>query len=500
MTEAERPTPPRRADAVVVGGGLAGLTAALDLADAGASVVLVERRRRLGGLTWSFEHAGRWIDNGQHVFLRCCEAYLGFLERIGSAGDVELQQRLEVTAVRPAGTPGGRPRVGTLRRSNLPAPLQLGPALLRYPHLGVAGRIGAGRAALALRRVDLSDPALDTETFAAWLGRHGQGPAAVAALWDLITVATVNLPAREASLAVAAMVWKTGLLTDPAAADIGWARVPLGRLHGARAADALARAGVLVALGRRAGRVELLEPSLAGRGRFSVPTRPDGAGGAGGAAHAVDSAHAVDAGGTIDAIEADAVVVAVPHGAAGDVLPAGAIRAQESLGQLGTSAIVNVHVVYDRCVMDRPLLAGVGSALQWVFDRTVSSGLAPPAGTGPQYLAVSLSAADHLLRRHPDAIAGEVLAELPRLLPAAAGATVLDTLVTKEPAATFRAVPGTAQLRPTAETAFGGLAVAGAWTATGWPATMEGAVRSGHAASAAALRPLTDRTFSEEVA
>ena len=482
MTEAERPTPPRRADAVVVGGGLAGLTAALDLADAGASVVLVERRRRLGGLTWSFEHAGRWIDNGQHVFLRCCEAYLGFLERIGSAGDVELQGRLEVTAVRPAGAPGGRPRVGTLRRSDLPAPLQLGPALLRYPHLGVADRIGAGRAALALRRVDLSDPALDTETFAAWLARHGQGPAAVAALWDLITVATVNLPAREASLAVAAMVLKTGLLTDPAAADIGWARVPLGQLHGARAADALGRAGVEVALGRRAGRVQLLEPPLAGRGRFLVPTRPDGAGGAG------------------DAVEADAVVIAVPHGAAGDVLPAGAIRAQESLGQLGTSAIVNVHVVFDRRVTDRPLLAGVGSAVQWVFDRTVSSGLAPPAGTGPQYLAVSLSAADRLLRRHPDAIAGEVLAELPRLLPAAGGATVLDTLVTKERTATFRAVPGTAHLRPTAETAFGGLAVAGAWTATGWPATMEGAVRSGHAASAVALHRLTDRSFSEEVA
>ncbi|MHB1929737.1 MAG: hydroxysqualene dehydroxylase HpnE [Acidimicrobiales bacterium] len=474
--------PPRRVDAVVVGGGLAGITPALDLADAGAQVVLLERRRRLGGLTWSFEHDGRWIDNGQHVFLRCCEAYLGFLQRIGSAGDVELQARLDVTAVRPAAGPGRRPRVGTLRRSDLPAPLQLGPALLRYPHLRPSERFGAARAALALRRVDLADPDLDSETFAAWLGRHGQGAGAVAALWDLITVATVNLPASEASLAVAAMVFKTGLLTDPAAADIGWARRPLGHLHGDRASDALRRAGVEVLLGRRAGRVEVLDRPRAGHGRFSVPA--DGVPADGG-----------------EPVEADAVVVAVPHTAAADVLPPGAVSGQDTLNRLGTSAIVNVHVVYDRPVTDRPLLAGVGSVVQWVFDRTVSSGLAPSVGgTAPQCLAVSLSAADHLLARHPDAIAAEVLAELTRLLPAAAGARVLDTLVTKERSATFRAVPGTAALRPGAAAAIPGVAVAGAWTATGWPATMEGAVRSGHAAAAVALRALPDLTQSEEVA
>ncbi|MDQ6838395.1 MAG: FAD-dependent oxidoreductase, partial [Actinomycetota bacterium] len=105
---------------VVVGGGLAGLTAALHCADGGARVTVVERRRRLGGLTWSFDHDGQWVDNGQHVFLRCCEAYLGFLQRIGSAADVILQDRLDITVIRPHATSPGPPRRGRITRNNLP--------------------------------------------------------------------------------------------------------------------------------------------------------------------------------------------------------------------------------------------------------------------------------------------------------------------------------------------------------------------------------------------
>ena len=459
-----------RCDAVVIGGGLAGITAALDLAATGARVTLVERRRRLGGCTWSFRHHGHHVDNGQHVFLRCCHAYLGFLSRIGSAGDVELQARLEITAVRPAPASGGAPVRGTLGRSGLPAPLQLGGSLLRYPLMSLAERLGVGRAVLALRRLELDDPALDQETFASWLARHGQGPGSLDALWDLITVATVNLPAREASAAAAAMVFKTGLLDDPAAADIGWAKVPLGTLHGERAAATLERAGVRVRLGETARAVR---PGRADAGgtRFEVGT---------------DRAQ----------LGAELVVAAVPHTGVGSLLPDGSLSDQDRLERLGTSAIVNVHVVYDRPVTDLAFLAGVGSPVQWVFDRSASSGL---AGAG-QYLAVSLSAADHLVGRHPERITAEILPELERLIPEARGAAVIDTLVTKERAATFRAAPGSGALRPGPSTSLTGLAVAGAWTATGWPATMEGAVRSGHAAADTVLAHPARHLPTEEVA
>jgi squalene-associated FAD-dependent desaturase len=474
---------------VVVGGGLAGIAAALDCADKGARVTLLERRNRLGGLTWSFRHADRWVDNGQHVFLRCCDQYLAFLDRIGATSDVELPDRLDIPVVAPARGPGGTPRLGRLRRSGLPAPLHLAGSLLSYPHLSVRDRLGLGRAVWALRSLDLGDPALDTETFGSWLARHGQSPATMSALWDLITVPTVNLSAEEASLAMAAKVFQTGLLRQTAAADIGWSRVPLSQLHGERAAVALARAGVAVRLGVQVERIEHQAPHgapvlqaaqaahlAAGGGRFAVRTP----------------------GGTLGA---DAVISAVPHEVAGDILPPGSVAHQDRLGDLGASAIVDVHLVFDRPVTGYPLLAGLHSPVQWVFDRTASSGLASGPG-GPQYVAVSVSAADEMLGRRPDELVPWITAELGRLLPDAAAARVCDALVTKERHATFRARPGTAALRPAPRTAWPGLAVAGAWTDTGWPATMEGAVRSGRAAAQVCLEPEQNFDFpdTEEVA
>ena len=164
----------------IVGGGLAGITAALDCAAAGARVTLLEVRPQLGGAAYSFERDGLRLDNGQHVFLRCCTAYTALLDRLGSRALTTMQPRLDIPVLAPGG------RVARLRRSGLPAPLHLGGALARYSHLTPADRARAVRAALALRRLDPEDPRLDQRTFGAWLSEHGQRPAAVEALWDLI--------------------------------------------------------------------------------------------------------------------------------------------------------------------------------------------------------------------------------------------------------------------------------------------------------------------------
>ena len=441
---------------VVVGGGLAGIAAALECADSGARVTLVERRNQLGGLTRSFRHGDMWVDNGQHVFLRCCTAYLTFLERIGARGDVVLQDRMDIPVLAPATAPGGQPVVGRLRRSGLPAPLHLAGSLLRYPHLGLADKARLGRAVLALRRLTLGVPSLDLHTFESWLQAHGQSDRAIAVLWDLITVPTVNLPAAEASLAMAAKVFKTGLLEERDAADIGWSRVPLGRLLGERSESALATAGVEVRTGERVRSVKAAQ----------------------GAARAFEVA------GEGWRAEADGVIVALPHEEAASVLPPASITGQNRWGELGSSSVMDVHLVLETRVTDRQLTAAVDSSVQWVFDRTGSSGL--PAGTG-QYLAVSLSASDSYLRRRPEEIVSEVCDEMARLFPSFAPSLVVDSFVTKERNATFRAVPGTASLRPGPSTRLAGLTIAGAWTDTGWPATMEGAVRSGVAAAQACL-------------
>ncbi len=452
-----RVSPPR---AVVVGGGLAGLSAALTLVDGGADVVLLEARPRLGGATWSFQRNGLSFDNGQHVYMRCCTAYRRFLRRIGSEEDAPLRGPLQIPVLRPV--PGAEPAVAWLRRDSLPAPLQLGRALSRYRHLRPADRARLGAAVLALRRLRITDPSLDAETFGSFLARHGQSEASVEALWDLITLPTLNVRAREASLAPAAKVFRTGFLAEPDAADLGWARVPLGRLHGDAAATALRRAGAAV---RRREKVEALSFSpVAGSERAVVGVVVGG-----------------------ESLAADAVVLAVPHEAAADLLPPGGAVEPRALAGLGRSPIVDVHLVYDRKILDHPMAAAVGSPAQYVFDTTASSGLPPEEG---QCVAVSVSGADAEHGEPPARLVERYRAALVELFPRARTARVIDAVVTREHSATFRATPGTARLRPRPDSGIPGLYLAGAWTDTGWPATMEGAVRSGVAAGAMALRRL----------
>ena len=189
-----------RKSLVVIGGGLAGLAAAVGAADAGWSVTLLESRARLGGATHSFgrafEDGELIVDNGQHVFLRCCTEYRAFLRRLGVEEQTHLQQRLDVPVIDPSS--GRRAR---LRRDRLPAPLHLARALLGYRLLSMAQRLRAIVGALALDRVDRSAPASDEQTFESWLRAHRQSPDAIGRLFDVFTVATLNAPAAQVSLA-----------------------------------------------------------------------------------------------------------------------------------------------------------------------------------------------------------------------------------------------------------------------------------------------------------
>ncbi|SFC46489.1 hydroxysqualene dehydroxylase HpnE [Streptomyces aidingensis] len=443
--------------ALVIGGGLAGVSAALSLADRGHRVTLLESRSRLGGLASSFRRdspAGRLtVDNGQHVYLRCCTAYRWFLDRIGAAALAPVQRRLDVPVLDAA-----RGRLGSLRRTGLPAPLHLAGALAGYPHLSAGERARTALAALALRRLDPHDPALDGRSFGDWLRRHGQNGRCLAALWDLVGVATLNARAEDVSLALAVMVFRTGLLTDPAAADIGLPAVPLGELHHTRAGAALERAGVRVRLRTRARAV-----------------RPAGEGGTGW------RAAVRDADGRLAELTADSVILAVPQRETHGLLPPGALPDPGRLLRIGTAPILNVHVVYDRPVLRRPFFAALGTPVQWVFDRTRPAGLTG----GGQYLALSQSAARDEIDLPVAELRARYLPELERLLPPAGKAVVRDFFVTRERTATFAPQPGVNRLRPGPRTRAPGLCLAGAWTATGWPATMESAVRSGLAAAGA---------------
>jgi len=442
--------------AVVVGGGLAGIAAALRLADAGRQVALVERRPRLGGAAFSFPRGPLTIDNGQHVFLRCCTAYRAFVERLGAGDRVALQPRLDIPVLAPGG------RSARLSRSRgVPAPAHLGSALARYSLLEPADRARAIRGALALRLLNPADRALDDQTLGAFLRRHGQNDATLSRLWGIIAIATLNLAPDAASLALAAKVFRTGLLDRADAADVGYAAVPLGELHGTVPAAALSSAGVEVLTSHR---VDAITP-----GAVVEASGPNGA----------------------RTWRTDAVVVATAHqdaflaGPALDTTPAAPAR------ELGASPIVNIHVIYDRRVTDHAFAAAVDSPVQWVFDRTDPSGVRREY-PGAQYLAITVSAADGTIDVPSKDLVARFEEQLAQLFPAASRARVVDAFVTRERRATFRQASGSWARRPGPDTGLDGIWLAGAWTDTGWPDTMESAVRSGTAAAAAAMGAVPD--------
>jgi squalene-associated FAD-dependent desaturase len=428
----------------VIGGGLAGIAAALTLADAGIDVTLLERRPHLGGLTTSIERDGFSFDNGQHVFLGCCSAYRALIERLGATDQVYLQPRLDVPVLSLNGT------TSSITRSRLPAPLHLVWSLARYRHLSIRDRLHLVRAVAALRRLDLSDPSLDTVTFGDWLREHGQTQPAIDRLWNLIIQPTLNVTADQSSLALAALVFRVGFLQHSDGADMGWSTVPLAILHGSNAEKTLRDVDVEVLVNTPVH--EIIPRSTGG---FNVLSE------------------SVDL--TFDAL----IVATAPKVAAALGVLAGEHELAEKLGM---SPIVNIHLVLDRKVTDLKMAACLDSPIEFLFDRTDASGV-----MSGQCLVISLSAADKYMAIGSSELIPMFVDALRGLFPRARDAQLLSAVVTRENAATFRATPGIESLRPSTTTAVPGLFLAGAWCNTGWPATMEGAVRSGNEAAAKVL-------------
>ncbi|MGH7326942.1 MAG: hydroxysqualene dehydroxylase HpnE [Polyangiaceae bacterium] len=409
----------------IVGGGLAGLSAALALKERGLEVELFERTRLLGGRATSFAVDGHEVDNGQHVFLKCCTEFIRFVENLGMAGNLHLQDRFDVLVI-------GKDVRARLRAAPLPAPFHLAWSLLRYRPLGVSERLHVAGALLRMRstRTWVAD-----ETFAAWLARNYQGPAEIRAFWKPFLVPALNVPLEEMSALDAAFVMRTAFLLDGDAARFGWSNVPLARIAEA-AAD-------------RLDRVHISTPVLgldAEIGGIALST------------------------GT-DERRFDAVVLAVPPAQVARLLRNPQAFGIPPLDDYEPHAILDIHLWHDRGRLNFDFAALLDSPVQWIFQK--ESG----------YLCCSLSAADEFLTAPTADLVDRAWRELRDVLPILRDAQLLHSAVTRNPTATYIPRPGV--LRPSARTSLPNVALAGSWIETGWPDTMESAVRSGRAAAEA---------------
>lgn len=450
----------------MVGGGLAGLSSAVALAEAGWRVRLLEKRPHLGGRATSYTLPdGSEIDNCQHVTLGCCTNLADFYRRVGAEDKIRFYGRLYFADA--YGT------VSTIEASPLPPPLHMAPSFLLFGGLTLADKRAIAKALLTIARAGGEPDGIDGLSMQEWLERQRQTPGAIARFWRVVLVSALDEELRRTDARYGIDVFWKGFLASREGYRVGIPSVPLAKLYdGCR--DFIERQGgeVRVRCGVRRIRVE--------GDRFAAAELEDGS-----------------------EVAADACVLAVPHDVAAGLLASSAGENSASLAQdlhqIKVAPITGVHLWFDRTVMTEPFLTLLDHTTQWIFNKSALLGenKAAPRGDAAtdeatpgegQYLQLVISASYDLVPKSRQEIIALCLRELGEVLPATKTAQLLKGTVVKEVSATFSPEPGVDRFRPgAAESGIRKLFLAGDWTSTGWPATMEGAVRSGYLAAESLL-------------
>ncbi len=437
----------------MIGGGLAGLSSAVALAEAGFRVRLLEKRPHLGGRAASYVlPGGEHVDNCQHVTLGCCTNLEDFYRRVGAANQIRFFDRLLFAA------PDGKR--GAIASVALPPPLHMGPSFASFPLLGWADKRAIAMALLSIARSGGRPGDLATTipgenvTMLAWLKKHRQTERAIRRFWEVILVSALDEELDRIDARYGIDVFWKAFLSTRGGYRVGIPRVPLGDLY----------EGCRKSLAAQGGEVQL----RAGvRGFLVVDGRVEGV---------------EREAGTVET--ADYYLSAVPQDILPELLPAPIVESEPvfaNLRHLKTSPITGVHLWFDRTVMSEPFLTLLDSTTQWVFNKTQLNGEA--AADGGQYLQLVISASYDLASRSRQEIIALCLDELRGVLPATRDAALVKGTVVKEMSATFSPSPGSDRWRPGQKSPLSGLFLAGDWTLTGWPSTMEGAVRSGYLAA-----------------
>ncbi len=435
---------------IVVGAGVAGLAAACALADSGYSVRVLERRPYVGGRASSYEHpgAGEIIDNCQHILLGCCTNLVDFYRRLGVADQIQWFDRTVFIE------PGGRQTV--LEPNAIPAPLHMSLAFLRASAFSAADKLAIVRGILSF----LKDvPPDTTETFAHWLVRTGQTNSAIERFWKLVLASALNEDPEYISLHYAAKVFREVFLFSARGGEMGIPRIPLSDLYGKSEEYLKARAGQIHL---RASAESIWQQD----GLWKVASGEQ-----------IFSADAVVLALSFEGMQK--LQPALPQTEAGDAL-------SERLRGFGHSPITSIHLWFDREVTGLDHAVLLDTPFHWMYNKSrLQPGMRNGTGT---YLELVVSASKSLVPMQRQEIIDLAMRELPKFFPAVNSATLEKAAVVKEVRATYSVRPLLDQIRPGPESPWPGIYLAGDWTATGWPATMEGAVRSGYLAAEALAR------------
>ena len=440
-------------DAVVIGGGFAGLSAAVALTQNGFRVAVLERKPALGGRAYSFPDpdTGDFVDNGQHVLMGCYTETLRFLNRIGTRRQLVFHPDLAIEMLQPGGASAA------IRTARLPGPMHMTAAVMRYRHLSVRERtsvIVAGMRILARRRFDRSR--LEKMTVIALMDELGQSERARQCFWYPIAIATLNDTPDLSSASLLAEVMKRAFFSGRADSAFVYSKVGLSDLYCAAARRIIEDAGGMVACHTI---VESLEMSSEGT---IAGVRIRGG----------------------ERLDAANFIAAVPPAQLLRMLPEGAARAPffKPLAELSTSPIICVHAWFDREITPSPFVGFIGTDTQWLFNKRRI--FEQHGEQHPGYLSFVISGARRLVELGNEELLERVLDDLGTMIPGARGVRPLKALVLKEKQATMAPSPESNRLRPPCETPLPNLFLAGDWVSTGLPATIESAVASGHTAAA----------------
>jgi squalene-associated FAD-dependent desaturase len=442
--------PAARTTVAVIGGGLAGLAAACPLAEAGFAVTLFERRPYLGGRASSYEHpgTGEVVDNCQHLLLGCCTNLIDFYHRLGVSEKIRWFD--EMTFIEPGG------RMSRIRPSWMPAPLHNAPSFLRASYLSFGGKMAIGRALAAMSR---KLPADSEQSFLDWLESHGQTSPAIHRFWGPVLTSALNEDLNRVSVPYSMQVFRKSFLKSPAAGRIGLPGVPLSELYSSAVDYIRSRGGQVLLRSVVAG----ISPGADGvRITASTPSQPT------------------------EAQDFDNAVLAVPFQTVASLLPQGAEAEplKAKLRHFVPSPITGIHLWFDREITPLPHAVLLDRTIQWMFQKSKFQQDRYREGTG-SYVELVVSSSKSLVQKSREEILELAQRELAEFFPAVNEAKVLKAAVIKEVYATYSIAPGLDPYRPAASTAWPRLFLAGDWTRTEWPATMEGAVRSGYLAAEA---------------